>query len=119
MIDEGLEASAAENLILGLRLFDVGLFHAAFGIVTHPDDETLGPCLAAKARRLPLTGPIPLSARVYAGHLGVKVPIGEDELETLKAFASLLTSNPATDVDQHRRRGKSKPTSRLPGPQRR
>jgi hypothetical protein len=41
LVDEALEASAWEGAVIGLRLFDAGPFHAGFGIIIEPDDETL------------------------------------------------------------------------------
>ena len=41
LVNEALEASAPERAILGMRLFDAGPFHAGFGIIVGPDEETL------------------------------------------------------------------------------
>ena len=54
LMDEALEASAPEGAILGMRLFDAGPFHAGFGIIVEPDQETLDFCLEAEARGRPL-----------------------------------------------------------------
>ena len=40
MLDEALEASAAEGLHFAARLFDAGEFHAGFGIIVPLDDES-------------------------------------------------------------------------------
>src|SRR3712207_3450098 len=50
LVDEALEASAPEGAVLGMRLSAAGPFHAGFGIIVRPDDETLDFCLGAKAR---------------------------------------------------------------------
>lgn len=49
MVDEGLEASAFDGAVLGMRLFDAGPFHAGFGLVTAPDEETVQHCIATQA----------------------------------------------------------------------
>jgi hypothetical protein len=55
LVDEGLEASAPDGTVFGMRLFDAGPFHAGFGIVAPVDGETVEFCLEARARgaRLP------------------------------------------------------------------
>jgi hypothetical protein len=59
LVDEALEASAPEGAVAGMRLFDAGPFHAGFGIIVEPDDETLDFCLGAKARRALAVPPLP------------------------------------------------------------
>ncbi|AWB25757.1 hypothetical protein DA075_33540 [Methylobacterium currus] len=39
LIDESLETSALEGLVIGMRLFEAGPFHAGFGIIVEPQDD--------------------------------------------------------------------------------
>jgi hypothetical protein len=50
LVDEGLETSAPDGLVFGMRLFDAGPFHAGFGIVAPADQETVEFAVEARAR---------------------------------------------------------------------
>lgn len=114
LMDEGLEASAKPNLIFGVRLFDAGPFHASFGIITQPGDELLGACLAAKARRVPLTLPLPLAAMAYAEHLAEDVPDNDEEYDVLAGLAELLMSHPSSLIENEGSAPRRRTTSKLP-----
>ena len=108
-MDEGLEGSALPNDVIGLRVFDAGLFHAAFGIAPAIGDETLGPCLIAKARRAPLPGHTSLASMVYADHLAVETPVGDEEFEAIEALATMFEKALPALIEGNRPGPKSKP----------
>src|SRR5918911_3760940 len=41
LMDRSLEASASDDRVLAMRVFDAGPFHAGFGIVVPADDDTI------------------------------------------------------------------------------
>lgn len=51
LLDEGVEASAAEGIVLGMRVFDAGPFYAGLGIVVQPDAQALAFCLVGRVAR--------------------------------------------------------------------
>lgn len=65
LMDENLEASAPEGLVIGLRVFDAGPFHAGFGIVVHPDAEAVAFCTSAAACGKPMPVRHSLAAALY------------------------------------------------------
>jgi hypothetical protein len=95
LVDEALEASAPEGAILGMRLFDAGPFHAGFGVIVAPDDETLDFCLGAKARGAPLPFRHSLAATLYGDQLRAEAPPGPADLALLQTLAEILTSGPS------------------------
>jgi hypothetical protein len=112
LVDEALEASAPEGTIAGMRLFDAGPFHAGFGIIVEPDDETLGFCLAAKARGAPLPFRHSLAATLYGDQLRAEAPPGPADLALLQTLAEILTSEPSMPAKvepTHRGRQSPKP----------
>jgi hypothetical protein len=94
LMDEGLEISAPEGLILGTRLFDAGPFHAGFGILVQPDEETLGFCLDAKARGAPLPFRHSLAATLYGDRLRDITPPSLADLAMLGTLLETLVSAP-------------------------
>ena len=54
LVDRSLEQSAPEGAVLGMRLFEAEAFHAGFGIIVAPDQETTAFCVEARARGGPL-----------------------------------------------------------------
>ena len=94
LMDEAFEASAAAGLVVGLRLFDAGPFHAGFGIVARPDEETVGFCLAAKARGGPLPFRHSLAATLYGDELRAEAPPGPADLALLQTLFEILASGP-------------------------
>lgn len=101
VMDESLETSTSPNDILGMRLFDTGPFHAGFGIVVEPEDDVLGMCLAAHARRKPISEVFSLAALVYSNKLAEDLPPSQDELELAETFEALLADN-LPPVIEHR-----------------
>lgn len=65
LMDEGLEASASEGLLIAMRVFDAGPFHAGFGIVVQPDAEAVTLCVEAAAHEQPLPVRHSLAAALY------------------------------------------------------
>ncbi len=104
LVDEALEASAPEGAVLGMRLFEAGPFHAGFGIIVRPDEETLDFCLGAKARGAPLPFRHSLAATLYGDQLRADAPPGPADLALLQTLAEILTSEP-----KHRGRLAPKP----------
>jgi hypothetical protein len=94
LVDEALEASAPDDAIIGLRLFDAGLFHAGFGIIVAPDAETLDFCLAAKERGEPMPFRHSLAATLYGDHLRANAPPGPADLALLEILTEMLISSP-------------------------
>jgi hypothetical protein len=66
LLDEGLEASASEDMRLGIRIFDTGDFHAGLGIVVPAGEVITHFCVEARRRgdRLPVRNS--LAAHLYA-----------------------------------------------------
>ncbi|MFC7541402.1 hypothetical protein ACFQU2_20715 [Siccirubricoccus deserti] len=58
LMDKGLEASAPEDAVFGMRLFDAGPFHAGFGIIVPVDEFTLSTARAAAERGTPTLPPV-------------------------------------------------------------
>jgi hypothetical protein len=94
LVDEALEASAPEGVILGMRLFDAGPFHAGFGVIVQPDEETIAFCLEAKARGGPMPFRHPLAATLYGDRLRAEAPLGPADLPLLQTLFEILTSKP-------------------------
>src|SRR5215210_7545745 len=94
LMDEALEASAPEGTIAGMRLFDAGPFHAGFGIIVEPDDETLDFCLGAEERGAPLPFRHSLAATLYGDQLRAEAPSGPADLALLQTLAEILTAEP-------------------------
>jgi hypothetical protein len=94
LMDEAFEASATAGLVVGLRLFDAGPFHAGFGIVVRPDEETVEFCLAAKARGGPLPFRHSLAATLYGDELRAEAPPGPVDLALLQTLFEILASEP-------------------------
>jgi hypothetical protein len=95
LVDEALEASAPEGAVLGMRLFEAGPFHAGFGIIVAPDEETLGFCLEAKARGGPLPFRHSLAATLYGDRLRADAPPGPADVALLQTLFEILTSETA------------------------
>lgn len=95
LVDEALEASASEDAVIGLRLFDAGPFHAGFGIIVAPDAETLDFCLVARERGEPLPFRHSLAATLYGDQLRASAPPGPADLALLEMLADMLISSPA------------------------
>jgi hypothetical protein len=74
LMDEGLETSGSPGTVFGMRLFDAGPFHAGFGIITQPDEETIGFSVAGQVNsgRSPFRHS--LAATMYADKLWEKRP---------------------------------------------
>jgi hypothetical protein len=94
LVDEALEASAPEGTIAGMRLFDAGPFHAGFGIIVTPDEETLDFCLGAKERGAPLPFRHSLAATLYGDQLRADAPSGPIDPALLQTLFEVLTSEP-------------------------
>jgi hypothetical protein len=84
LVDKGLEASAPEGDVLGMRLFDAGPFHAGFGIIVAPDEDTIAFCVEAKARGGPLPVRHSLAATLYGDRLRAHAPAGPADLALLQ-----------------------------------
>jgi hypothetical protein len=94
LVDEGLEASAPEGAVLGMRLFDAGPFHAGFGIIVAPDEDTIAFCVEAKARGGPLPVRHSLAATLYGDRLRAHVPPGPADLALLQTVLELFSTAP-------------------------
>lgn len=95
MVDEGLEASTPEGTIFGVRLFDAGPFHAGFGVIAHPDEETVQMCVQMQASSGRTLFRQSLAATLYGDDLRESLPIGAEQEELLQTLlGSLLTAEP-------------------------
>jgi hypothetical protein len=90
LVDKGLEASAPEGDVLGMRLFDAGPFHAGFGIIVAPDEDTIAFCVEAKARGGPLPVRHSLAATLYGDRLRAHAPAGPADLALLQTVLEFL-----------------------------
>ncbi len=103
-----------------MRLFDAGPFHAGFGIIVEPDDETLDFCLAAKARGAPLPFRHSLAATLYGDRLRAAAPPGPADPALLQTLAEILTAEPGMAAEAGpKRRGRQSPKPRRPSQPRR
>jgi hypothetical protein len=117
LVDEALEASAPEGAIFGMRLFDARPFHAGFGIIVEPDEETLDVCLEAKARGGPLPFRYSLAATLYGDRLRASAPPSPTDLALLQTLFEALTAEPITPAKLgSKERGRRSPHPRKPSP---
>ncbi|MBC4015265.1 hypothetical protein [Siccirubricoccus deserti] len=111
LMDKGLEASAPEDAVFGMRLFDAGPFHAGFGIIVPVDEFTLSTARAAAERGNPLPFRQSLAATLYGDVLRETLPPDEellDMLEDLLSRAEAAGARPSTPP--------APPRSAPPGP---
>ncbi|HJU15000.1 MAG TPA: hypothetical protein VJ770_00900 [Stellaceae bacterium] len=94
LMDEALEASASKETTFGMRLFDAGSFHAGFGIIVEPDEETIDFCLQAKARGQPLPFRHSLAATLYGDQLRAAAAPGPADLALLTTLLENLAAVP-------------------------
>ncbi|GJD64403.1 hypothetical protein CS379_17135 [Methylobacterium frigidaeris] len=113
LVDEGLEASASEGLVIGMRLFEAGPFHAGFGIIVEPRDDLVAFCTGAAARgdRLPIRHS--LAAALYADDIQARsltvvevMDIPEAVVEALMREAGVPQGAPVARPRRGRRRPK-------------
>jgi hypothetical protein len=112
IVDEALEASGPEGAVISMRLFDAGPFHAGFGIIVQPDDETIGFCLRAKEDGARMPFRYSLAATLYGDQLRAGAPPGPADLAFLQTLVDSLTSEPelpAKAEPKHRRRQPPRP----------
>jgi hypothetical protein len=107
VLDEGLESSAPDSFVFGMRLFDVGPFHAGFGIVVPADEETTYFCAEARARGGPLPVRGSLAATLYGDAMWSDAPLGEAEVEMLSGLLDILAKSSSS-----RKKVKPKPQVR-------
>ena len=107
LMDEGMEASAPREGVLGMRLFDAGEFHVGFGIVVPSDEETTEFSIQGVTRN----GRVPfrhsLAVTLYGDSLCGSTPLSR-ELED--AFTSSLAGLIDLRADSRRVIG-ARPTS--------
>lgn len=111
LLDESFEASAPEDMVIGMRLFDVGPFHAGFGIIVEPQEDLVafGREAAARGARLPLR--VSLAASLYADDiLARSLPVVEHVevpaavVEALLRDVGLTPGPPVSATYRSRRR---------------
>ncbi len=112
LMGESLEASAPDAMIIGMRLFDAGSFHAGFGLIVEPDAETIEFCLQAKARGGPLPFRHSLAATLYGDQLRATMPPGPADLALVATLFETLSS-----VSDRARTSKPQPSRRRKQPQ--
>ncbi len=95
MMDEGLEASAPEGATFGVRLFDAGPFHAGFGVIAHPDEETVQMCVQMQASSGRTLFRHSLAATLYGDDLRERLPMSAEQEGVLQALLGpLLAAEP-------------------------
>ncbi len=90
MMDEGLEASAPEGATFGVRLFDAGPFHAGFGVIAHPDEETVETAVQMKASSGRTLFRHSLAATLYSDDLRDSLPVSPEQEKLLQAVFDRL-----------------------------
>jgi hypothetical protein len=113
-MDESLEASAPQEVILGMRLFDAGPFHAGFGIIVQPDEETTTFCLDARAHGRPPPFRYSLAATLYGDQLRATMPPDPADLALLQTLFETLAAVPDSPAPSRRQttRPRKQPRSR-------
>ncbi|MBV9786144.1 MAG: hypothetical protein JO264_20265 [Acidisphaera sp.] len=121
LVDETLEASmpASAGIIVGMRLFDAGPFHAGFGILVQPDEETIDFCLQARAHGGPLPFRHSLAATLYGDQLRAEALPGPEDLALLQTIFEVLSSEPITPAGAGKERSRRSPHPRKSPQQRR
>lgn len=110
LVDYGMEASAKNGIVIGMRLFDAGLFHAGFGIVVTPDEDTVDDAISAKARGARLPFRYSLAATLYGDTLRSAQPIGPGDLPLIEQFVEIMQHlSHVPDVPPSRKNRKQKP----------
>ena len=94
LMDEALESSARDEMVLAMRLFDAGPFHAGFGIIVPADEETITFCVEARARGQRLPFRHSLAATLYGDVIGVNAPVSDALVDALLGlFPGLATDD--------------------------
>ena len=97
LLDEGIEASAQEGMVLAMRVFDAGSFHAGFGIVVQPDALALELCISAASRGRPLPVRHSLAASIYGDAIMVaslRASIEAEDAHTTRPRSALGRARP-------------------------
>lgn len=112
LVDEGIEASAPQGLVIGMRLFEAGPFHAGFGIIVEPREDLVAFCTRAAARgdRLPIRHS--LAAALYADDIQARSLTVVEEVDIPEAVveAPMREAGAPQDTPMARpRRGRRQP----------
>ena len=97
-MDKSLEARAEDSIEIGMRLFDAGPFHAAFGIVVVPGEDTIGYAVEARARGAEVPFRYSLAATLYGDELRALQPLESLDpfvLQAVEALAAAAAHAPA------------------------
>ena len=97
LVDKALEASAKDGVVLAMRLFDAGPFHAGFGVMVVPDEETIHFAVDARTRGNPLPFRHSLAATLYGDELRAEQPLESLDpavLEALERMAAAFVNKP-------------------------
>lgn len=103
IMDEGLEKSAAEGVIFATRLFNAGPFHAGFGIIAHPDAETVQMCVRTQASSSRHPFRHSLAATLYGDKLRESLPITPEQEEALLSVLDVLLTPTGGTAPEPRR----------------
>lgn len=95
--DQALEASAPAGVVFGTRLFDAGPFHAGFGVIVQPDEDTIETCVQSVTRfgRVPFRHS--LAATLYGDALRMDLPPSGEEQQLVHFLLERLTNGPSRD----------------------
>ncbi|WP_048442223.1 hypothetical protein [Methylobacterium variabile] len=112
LLDESLEASVPQGLVIGMRLFEAGPFHAGFGIIVEPREDLVAFCTqAARGDRLPVRHS--LAAALYADDIMARsltvvsaAEVPDAVVEALMRQACLPADTPVIQARGSRRRPK-------------
>lgn len=94
IVDEAMEASAGEGTVLGMRLFDAGPFHAGFGIVAMPNEETVHFAVIARKHGDPLPFRQSLAATLYGDALRAEQPFDAGDIALMENLFKILQPPP-------------------------
>ncbi|MGU3469134.1 hypothetical protein ACLBXO_30245 [Methylobacterium sp. C33D] len=89
LMDEGLEASASEGLVIAMRVFDAGPFYAGFGIIVQPDAEAVTLCIKAVSHGQPLPVRHSLAAALYGDAIAEVSPIPISSADVMAVLATM------------------------------
>jgi hypothetical protein len=96
IMDESMETSVPSGTILGMRLFDAGPFHAGFGIITFPDEETTQLSVVSQERNGRQPFRHSLAATLYGDKRSDDMPPDPDQDRIIGALVAALRSGSAT-----------------------
>jgi hypothetical protein len=90
LMDEGLERTVKSGMVLGMRLFDAGPFHAGYGIIVQPDEETTEWSVVGQQRNGREPFRHSLAVTLYDDKLRASRPLSPELQRALDTMVDLL-----------------------------